>query len=177
MLITDTYRDLNKELHGRNAAYGTSGVKWAPRVAELAQHMKAVTILDYGCGKQTLGAAIPHLLVTGYDPALDGLDDPPEPADLVVCTDVLEHIEPDCLDAVLDDLRRCTLKGIFLTVATRPAVKTLADGRNAHLIQEHPAWWLPKIIARWDLQIFHNTAGEFALFATKRVPAGNGAKP
>ncbi len=111
----------------------------------------------------------------GYDPAIEGLDDEPEPADLVVCGDVLEHIEPECLDAVLDDLKRCTVKAIFLTVATRPAKKTLSDGRNAHLIQQPAEWWLPKIMQRWELQAFHATVGEFAVFATVKSVAGNGA--
>jgi len=169
LLITDEYRDLNTELHERREDYGTSGVKWAGQIKEMYGTLKAKSILDYGCGKQTLGKALPHLIVKGYDPAIPDLSDAPEPADLVTCTDVLEHIEPDCLDAVLDDLRRCAVKGIFLTVATRPAVKMLADGRNAHLIQQPAKWWLPKIMDRWDLRLFQAGAGEFAVFATRQT--------
>lgn len=68
----------------------------------------------------------------------------------MACIDVLEHIEPDCLDAVLDDMRRCTLNGIFLTIHCFPAGKTLPDGRNAHLIQQPTHWWLPKLCERWE---------------------------
>lgn len=174
-LITEDYLALNKELHERRPEYGISGVRWAARVAEIAKWVNAITILDYGCGKGTLGLALSHLLVRGYDPAIEGLSDEPEPADLVVCGDVLEHIEPDCLEAVLDDLKRCTVKAIFLTVVTGPAKKTLSDGRNAHLIQEPAEWWLPKIMARWELQAFHATVGEFAVFATAKPSVGNGA--
>lgn len=174
-LISDEYRELNRELHARNPHYGVSGVKWAGRVAEIAKWLNASSVLDYGCGKGTLGAAISHLLVMGYDPAIEGLDAVPDPADLVVCGDVLEHVEPECLDAVLDDLVRCTIKGIFLTVATRPAKKTLADGRNAHLIQQSVEWWLPKIMKRWDVQVFQNTGGEFAAYALKKTRNGEAA--
>ena len=72
----------------------------------------------------------------------------------MVCIDVLEHIEPAYLDNVLDDLQRCTdVIGVF-TVACGPAMKILPDGRNAHLIQEPPEWWLPKPMQRFTLQSF-----------------------
>ena len=73
---------------------------------------------------------------------------------MVACTDVLEHIEPDCLDHVLDHLCELAENVAFLVVATAPAQKTLADGRNAHLIVESARWWLPKLIERWDIQSF-----------------------
>ena len=99
----------------------------------------------------------------GYDPAIEGLDAPPNPADIVVCGDVLEHVEPQCLDAVVDDLRRVTKKAALLVVATRPAVKTLADGRNAHLIVESADWWLPRIARCFDLVHYERLSeGEFA---------------
>jgi S-adenosylmethionine:diacylglycerol 3-amino-3-carboxypropyl transferase len=89
---------------------------------------------------------------------------PPEPHDIVVCTDVLEHIEPDCLDDVLADIRRCTKKAALLVVATRPAMKTLSDGRNAHLIQEDFKWWEPHIEkAGFRVLQGHAVTGEFTL--------------
>lgn len=103
-------------------------------------------VLDYGCGKRTLESAL-GFGINNYDPALEGLDASPAPADIVCCTDVLEHIEPDCLTAVLADLRRVTKRAIFLTIATRPAKKFLADGRNAHLIQKPARWWIERL---WD---------------------------
>jgi hypothetical protein len=168
MLISEGYRALNKELHERRPDYGASGAKWAGRVAEAAKWINAASILDYGCGKQSLGMALSHLIVLNYDPAIEGLDKPPEPADLVVCGDVLEHVEPEYLDAVLDDIARCTLKGAFLVISTQAAVKTLADGRNAHLIQKHEDWWLPKLMKRWELKMFQATDGEFVVFAAKK---------
>ena len=69
MLISEDYRELNKQLHESRPDYGTSGGKWALRIEELANSLGAITILDYGCGKQTLGMALSHLLIAGYDPA------------------------------------------------------------------------------------------------------------
>jgi 2-polyprenyl-3-methyl-5-hydroxy-6-metoxy-1,4-benzoquinol methylase len=78
----------------------------------------------------------------------------------VACTDVLEHIEPDQLDKVLDDLKRLVKQAGVFVIATGPAKKFLDDGRNAHLIQEGAAWWLPKIMARFDLMKFQKLAHE-----------------
>jgi 2-polyprenyl-3-methyl-5-hydroxy-6-metoxy-1,4-benzoquinol methylase len=103
------------------------------------------SILDYGCGKGNLAVAMPDLAIREYDPAIAGKDGEPEPADLVICTDVLEHIEPNYLDDVLDHIRSVTAKFAFLNIATRPAVKTLPDGRNTHLIIRPQDWWRSRI--------------------------------
>ena len=142
MLITENYLELNKQLHEINPAYGISGQKYVDEVLSLAEHIKPETILDYGCGKGTFKARFMFPdIVKEYDPAIPGKDGPPEPADLVICTDVLEHIEPDCLDDVLADISRLTKKAAYLVVATYPARKTLPDGRNAHLIQRKSDFW------------------------------------
>ena len=67
---------------------------------------------------------------------------------------MLEHIEPELLDNVLDDLQRVTMGRGFFTVHTGPAVKILPDGRNAHLIQKPASWWLPKFMSRFELTVF-----------------------
>jgi hypothetical protein len=87
-----------------------------------------------------LAKAIPFP-IWEYDPAIPTKATPPRAADLVVCTDVLEHIEPECLEAVLIDLHRVVLKIGYFIINTGPARKTYADGRNTHLLQEGRAWW------------------------------------
>ena len=79
----------------------------------------------------------------------------------MTCTDVLEHIEPECLEHVLDDLQRLTRKVAFLNIATRPAKKILADGRNAHLIQQQLPFWLPLFWQRFTILMVENGPGEF----------------
>ena len=169
MLITDSYKQLNAELHAREPSYGTSGKKWTGAVYQIARQFNTRDVLDYGCGKQRLKEALSEVLnIKGYDPAVPGLDAPPEPADLVVCTDVLEHIEPACLDEVLIDLRRLTKKVLFVVVSTRKAVKTLADGRNAHLIVEPPSWWLPRLLDGMEPVQFLRHEGDFELVAVPK---------
>lgn len=157
-LISEEYRRMQEELH-RNPNYGVASVQYAPMVAEVLKQVGAAELLDYGAGKGRLGETLKTLMpdppqVRHYDPARPEWAVTPQPAPFVACIDVLEHIEPDLLDNVLDDLRRVTAGHGFFTVHTGPAVKVLADGRNAHLIQQPPAWWLPKFLSRFDLVVF-----------------------
>ena len=121
-------------------------------------------ILDYGCGhnlslRGTLESKRPFKYQC-YDPGVPEYAEPPVPAPLVACIDVLEHIEPDCLDEVLDHLESLTEVVLFATVHIGPAGKNLPDGRNAHLIQKPPEWWLPKFLDRFDLVTFEMRGGQ-----------------
>ncbi len=143
-LISDEYRKLNAQLHNENLAYGVGGAKHAETVKRLVTDTKAESVLDYGCGKSYLSKALPFP-IWEYDPAIPGKDAPPRPADLVVCTDVLEHIEPDYLTHVLGDLARCVKKIGYFVIYTQAAKKQLPDGRNTHLIQEGKEWWTERL--------------------------------
>lgn len=148
MLISEKYRDLNRQLHATIQEYGTSGKLYVDEVKQIAKRIGTQDILDYGSGKCTLQLALGRP-IRNYDPAVPELAVPPLPAAMVVCTDVLEHIEPDCLEAVLNDLKRVTLDLAFLVVATGPAVKSLPDGRNTHLLQQPFTWWLEHLEKRF----------------------------
>ncbi len=143
-LISAPYRELNARLHRDNLAYGVGGAKHAPTVLKLADSLKTRSVLDYGCGKGYLQKELPFP-IWEYDPAIPEKSESPRPADLVVCTDVLEHVEPDRLHYVLDDLRRCVLQVGYFVIALRPATKTLADGRNTHLIVKPRKWWVAQL--------------------------------
>lgn len=155
MLITPEYQKLNEELHESNKHYGTSGHKWAKDVLGLCgpKCFDTQDVLDYGCGKSTLALNLPFD-IKQYDPAIPKYAERPEPADLVVCTDVLEHVEYECLDEVLNDIYSLCKKGVFLMIHNGPAKKTLEDGRNAHIIQEEEGFWLGAICARFRLLQF-----------------------
>ena len=161
MKITPEYLDQNRKLH-EGGYYGLSGQRWAKTVLNVCGVAQSRDVLDYGCGQRTLERDL-GFPIRNYDPCIPGLDAEPQPADVVVCTDVLEHIEPECLDDVLDDLKRVTRKLGFFVIATRPANKTLPDGRNAHLIQEDADWWLPKLRSRFDVSQVKQMSGEFAV--------------
>ena len=148
-LISENYRQLNAKLHV-TADFGRHGDKWASKVRELIAAHEIRTVLDYGCGQGALRKAL-GMDIAEYDPAISGRDNLPSPADLVVCTDVLEHVEPELLSNVLDHLRLLTRRFLFAAVSTRPAVKVLEDGRNAHLIVQSAAAWQPLLAVRFAI--------------------------
>lgn len=156
MLISDEYRQMQTELHAAGN-YGTAALSLGDKVSALIDGLQINSLLDYGCGsKRSLLKVLEvdhDVVYQGYDPAVAGAQKK-SPADLVTCIDVLEHIEPELLDNVLDDLQSLSPGWAFFTIHTGPAAKILSDGRNAHLIQEPPAWWLPKLMSRWELQTF-----------------------
>ncbi len=156
MTISADYLEIQKELH-KSLDYGVMGAKFAPLVLELAQKVEARSISDYGAGKCGLKTALHELDWSDfdyfpYDPAFPEYGEP-RTADIVCCIDVLEHIEPIFLDAVLQNLRSLVFKFGFFSIHSKPALKTLPDGRNAHLIQKPISWWQPKF--EMLFKIFH----------------------
>lgn len=149
MLITEEYRQMNVQLHAERGGYGSKGGKWAPRLERMARWCDASTILDYGCGKGSLKRELEALtsdfIIREYDPAVPGKDGPPEHADLVVCTDVLEHVEPPCIDAVVQHLIELANRAVLVAVACRPGKRVLADGRPDHLTVKPPKWWAARL--------------------------------
>jgi hypothetical protein len=179
VLITEEYRKAQQELH-RNPHYGMASVQYAPLVAEVLDALGVDELLDYGAGKGRLGQSLPKhssrsLRIHHYDPAIPQWSAMPQPCGFVACIDVLEHIEPELIDNVLDDLQRVTVGTGLFTVHTGPAMKVLGDGRNAHLIQQPPSWWLPRFTARFELIAFSRMdQGFWVLVESRRsaVPSG-----
>lgn len=160
-LISPEYLAMQRQMHAAPKGYGGKGDKWAAEVERLAWAGervlgRPVTILDYGCGQGSLGRSLraKGQRVLDYDPAIHGKDKLPAAADLVVCTDVLEHIEEDKIAAVLDHLRSLTVWRLFAVIATVEASKTLPDGRNAHILLQDRTWWFEQMerAGRFDWQ-------------------------
>lgn len=145
--ISHRYRVQNRELHEK-PGYGSSGHLWLGHVLEICEAVEARSVLDYGAGKATLGRYITRygLEYYPYDPATFPAR-PVGKSDVVVCLDVLEHIEPDRIGKVLQDLQEHTGKVVFLRVCTRESTKTLSDGRNAHLLVHPWVWWKTRLKA------------------------------
>ena len=163
-LITDGYRDLNRRAHLAADGYGVQGYKYLQPILALAERVGAQSILDYGCGQGTLAAyakRMSPLPVHNYDPAIPEWAGEPSPADVVVCTDVLEHIEPLCLPEVMEHLAFLTNKAAYFIIACRPAKRVLDDGRNAHLIVREPAFWFNTLSEHFDVVEFKATRGVY----------------
>lgn len=126
------------------------------------------TMVDYGAGKGRLGEKLTEMglprpvTLEQYDPGIPDIAEPPSPADMVVCIDVLEHIEPQYLQDVLKDLRRCALRYLLVTIHCGPAEKVLSDGRNAHLIQAPPSQWCSEFwLLGFQLMTYQESPGGF----------------
>ena len=132
--------------------YGVASVAYAPIVDEIIKNHNITNLLDYGAGKCRLKDAIKSTVnYTPYEPSNELWSQTPEPNEFVTCIDVLEHIEPELLDNVLDDLKRVVDKYGLFTIHTGPAIKILPDGRNAHLIQQPLEWWNKHLSTRFTI--------------------------
>lgn len=161
--ISEEYRKLNEQLHNDRPDFGANSARWADKMARLASDWQCKTAVDLGCGKGNLKQAlrrISPLQIENYDPAVPEFSTPPAPADLVICTDVMEHVEPTYLIAFLENARELANVGAFFNIATRPAKKILADGRNAHLIVRDAYFWLDTLREFFDITSMDVRPGE-----------------
>lgn len=154
-LITPEYLALQKDLHER-FDYGWGGdSEECNLIVRGFEDVK--TVLDYGCGQGLLGRLLrPDFEVEEYDPAISGKDEEPARADVVVCADVLEHVEPSCLSGVLLHLRALTKKYGVVIIATKPSEKIMADGRQAHLIVEDAGFWFQQLTGLFNFERFED---------------------
>lgn len=156
---TEEYKVLQHELHA-GGEYGVSGAQYIPTIfhgiSQLTKRLGSVRVLDYGSSTgATMKAVKEHLWIPPgvesvcYDPFVPGFDAEPEPADMIICTDVLEHVEPECTMAVLDHIASLTRRIAFFSISLKPANKKLSDGRNAHINLRSSEFWLREIQKRF----------------------------
>ncbi len=167
-LTSDAYRDQLVELH-RKQRWGADGAKHTDAVRALHAQYQPKTVLDYGCGENKLAESLAaEFRISGYDPGIIGREKMPKPCDMVVCTDVLEHVEPEKLDAVLDHVFRLTGEIAYFVIDTKPANAVLPDGRNAHLSLHSAEWWVDRLTYRGFRMVTINSGSKsVTIVATK----------
>ena len=154
--ITPEYLRLQQAMHEARDNYGVAGSQHAPRVFLASAQIKAklgqCSVLDYGSGPGSLFRSmrkifpdIPGVTFNEYDPVIPGRDREPDPAELVFCGDVMEHVEPECVDAVIKHLSDLTKHVLIVAISLVEAHKTMPDGRNAHICIRKKDWWLSKL--------------------------------
>jgi hypothetical protein len=141
-----------EKLHKAKSFGNASG---APKIlTDFLEGHEVSSILDFGCGKGTPLDSLKSdtMEIYSYDPITHPIK-LPEAVDLVYSRDVLEHIEPEQIDTVLENLFTIGTKYQHHFIACHPAKKRLSDGRNAHLIIEEPNWWKDKLsqISGWKI--------------------------
>jgi hypothetical protein len=179
-LITPEYVEQNRRLHDIRPGYGANGGRYAEHVYGLIAAFHPQSVIDFGAGKGMTRGAVQYLINerhrpplqklrsraarrhramnakmpewTEYEPSLPGKDAvPSEPADLLICTDVAEHFEPETLEANMDLIAELTRHICFITFSLKLSNKTLPDGRNTHLIVEDAQFWRDEMLKRFAL--------------------------
>ena len=182
MLLSDEYRETLKKTHksaGQKGWGNTANTKYFNVIDKLIEGRNITEMLDYGAGwggmKARLAEERPELVVHEYEPSRDDVCHPPAPCAFVICVDVLEHVEPEMLEDVLDDLERVIIDTAYLTIFFEKALRTLSDGRNAHLIVKPFEWWLRKLSHRFYIrQARHSdhrkVGGDFLIQSRDKYP-------
>lgn len=148
-MISDNLKKMYQDIH-QTTPFGKRG-KFPKHLEKFINDKKPQSILDFGCGKGKLVGKIketyPDIDVRGYDPANPEFDRSIDDItiDMIVSSDVLEHVEPEYIDDTLKFLRTKS-KFFYHLIACSPAKLILPDGRNAHLIVENDHWWSKRFL-------------------------------
>jgi len=165
--LLDSYKELHKE---EGKFRGISLVPLVPTLFNIIKENNCKTLLDYGCGKaipyskkecKSIGLKKPVQELCKLD-SFD-LYDPAYPKynklskkkyDIVVCTDVMEHIAEQDIDYVLKDILSHSKKAVFLNISCQPALKHFKEGKfkgqNVHVSIFHGTWWSDKVKNIWN---------------------------
>lgn len=141
------YKDIElyKTKHLTDESYGNTGYLYADTINDYLSHYKDIkTVLDFGCGKGTLKKALlsNNCEIDEYDPAIKGKEKIPKKVyDLIITTDVLEHLHNDELSWACQEFLDMSPKYMLHFISTVPAVQLLPDGTNAHKTIHNADWW------------------------------------
>lgn len=163
-LITPEYQALLQKKHAQKP-WGGAGASWIPDIVRLMIEYQmrgmnpitrepelAPTILDYGAGRHsfydTMLWLMPHVSVSEYDPGVKSIDRwpplgciPPMKFDLVLCTDVMEHVEEQFVNATFRRIKEVTKYAALFNIALTSSKSLLPNGANAHLTIHPAEWW------------------------------------
>jgi hypothetical protein len=135
---------------------GKLGQLQVREIRTLVQWANPDRLLDYGSGKgyqylekrchEQWGGLLPYC----YDPGVLQIGRKPDGTfGGVICTDVMEHIDPDDVDMILADIFGSLHANgnvfAYFHISTRLAGKTFDNGENVHLTVRPSTWWDDKL--------------------------------
>lgn len=146
--LIEQYKLLHKKKN--NYGSGSDSFKYIDGLFELIKSNNIKHVMDFGCGKGFLVEQIRKngVRCTGYDPAIKEFDSFPsdlEDIDLVVSTDVFEHLNENCMNEDFDLIKKCNPKFLYFNIATQAAANKLPNGMNCHTIIKNHSWWEDQI--------------------------------
>jgi hypothetical protein len=152
--------DSNAGIAAENMFAGISLPPQALRIKDMIRQINAQSTLDYGCGKAILYRTSPIRMADShesfdniqtfwgvqetllFDPAYKPYSQfPSRKADIVICTDVMEHCPKEDVIWILKEIFSLANKGVYLNISCYPASKHLPNGENAHCTIQPQHWW------------------------------------
>ena len=145
-----------RAMAGTENFHGLSVLQHADSIGKMVRLVRAKTLLDFGCGRGDAYRSPHHVWkqwdlpfsgVTLYDPAFNRNDQLPaadKKFDVVVCSDVLEHIPEAEVDEFIDRLIGYARHALWASVCCRKAKKKFPDGTNLHVTVKPYDWWHDK---------------------------------
>lgn len=175
-MISNELKVFYEKIH-RETPFGKRR-KFPDYLQEFISDKQPKSILDFGCGKgnlvEVLKKEYPNIEIRGYDPANPKFSNQISTVEMLISTDVLEHVEPNMIDDIMELLKNTSALQYHL-ISCAPAKLTLPDGRNAHLIQETPGWWKNKF-TQIGFRIIKEDYREFSKYSKqlkKEIPVKN----
>lgn len=142
-----------KAMHDKKKFSGSSLERYLTEIKHLIKKYDCKTLLDYGCGK-AVHHKKPLIDTTLYDPYYSPYSKKPDGTfDMVICTDVMEHIPEEEVGQILAQLINYTDRVLFLAISTVPAKKTFSNGVNVHLTIKPKEWWESMLSCAKDIEI------------------------
>ena len=153
-------------------------------IREAFGHPTTGVLLDFGCGAGKAAKALEgdRLAVIGIDHvnALE-VDIPfvkmplwhisrDFDTNFGICCDVMEHIPPEKVDAVLDGIARSVQGPVYFSISTVPDRFGAAIGKTLHLTVQPGSWWRAQLIKRWKcVSVLAETDAELRVIVTERI--------
>ena len=124
------------------------GSKLYDMLEKIINDLNILSVLDYGCGKSKLLDLIKKnkkIKIYRYDPAIKKYSKlTKNKTDLVICTDVLQHVPLYDLDRVLKEIKSKGIYILFYIKCTNHKTK-LPNKTYANCTVYDKKWWLEKI--------------------------------
>lgn len=142
-----------KLLYKRKKNYGKTSIKLYDMLEKIINDLNILSVLDYGCGKSKLLDLIKKnskIKIFKYDPAIKKYSTlTKNKTDLVICTDVLQHVPLYDLDRVLKEIKSKGIYILFYIKCTNHKTK-LPNGTYANCTVYDKKWWLEKLSNYYD---------------------------
>jgi hypothetical protein len=168
MLLTDEYKTIIEKYHKVNKLWGNGPRAYIPALGKFIYENKVVDLLDYGCGKAKNLQFIFDCVKESYDPGVPEYSNDPKVCEHLICMDVLEHIEPNCIGNVLNHINSKFTKKALLSISLLPARDVLPDGRNAHILIKPAEWWVKTLSEHLTLESILFSKGNLLVLVTPK---------